>query len=60
MKKFSVSIDITMSKTIEIEAENESEALAKADELVKENPYNYTRDFSHYVTHEVIEATEEE
>ncbi len=49
-----------MSKTIEIEAESENEALAKADELVKENPYNYTWDFSHYVTHEVIEATEEE
>lgn len=60
MKKFSVSIDITMSKTIEIEAESENTALAKADELVKENPYSYAKDFTHYVTHEVIEATEEE
>ena len=60
MKKFSVSIDITMSKTIEIEAESENEALVKADELVKKNPYSYAKDFTHYVTHEVIEATEEE
>lgn len=60
MKKFSVYVDITMSKTIEIEAESENDALAKVDGMIKDNPYNYAQNFTHYVTHEVIEVEEEE
>ncbi len=58
-KKFSVSVDITMSKNIEVEANSEKEAIEKANEMVANNPYNYTYDFSHYVTHEAICAEEE-
>ena len=54
MKKFDVSVDITMSKSIEVEAENETEAMAKVREMIDNNPYNYTNGFSHYVGHEVI------
>ena len=59
MKTFSVSVDITMSKTIQVLASNENEAVAVADKLISENPYNYTNGFSHYVSHEVVEAEEE-
>ena len=58
-KNYSVSIDITMSKTIEVEANSEEEAIAKANEMVANNPYNYTNGFSHYVSHEAISAEEE-
>jgi hypothetical protein len=57
--KYIVSMDITMSKSIEVEASSEEEAMNKADELVSNNPYNYTNGFSHYVTHKAITADEE-
>ena len=59
MEKYYVNVDITMSKTIQVEAENEAEAMEKVDNLIGENPYNYTSNFSHYVTHEVIDAETE-
>jgi hypothetical protein len=59
-KNYSVSVDITMSKNIEVEANSEDEAIAKANEMVANNPYDYTNGFSHYVTHETISAEEEE
>jgi lysophospholipase L1-like esterase len=34
-KNYSVSVDITMSKTIEVEANSEDEAIAKANEMVR-------------------------
>jgi hypothetical protein len=58
MKKFDVSVDITMSKSIEVEAENETEAMAKVSEMIDNNPYNYTNGFSHYVGHQTICADE--
>jgi hypothetical protein len=54
--KYSVSMDITMSKNIEVEASSEEEAMSKASEMVSNNPYNYTNGFSHYVSHEAITA----
>ena len=57
--KYAVSMDITMSKTIEVEANSEEEAMNKANDMVANNPYNYTNGFSHYVTHEAISAEEE-
>jgi hypothetical protein len=30
--------------------------MKKVDNMIGENPYDYTSDFSHYVTHEVIDA----
>jgi len=58
--KYAVSMDITMSKTIEVEANSEEEAMNKANDMVANNPYNYTNGFSHYVTHEAISADEVE
>ena len=54
--KYLVSMDITMSKNIEVEASSEEEAMSKASEMVSNNPYNYTNGFSHYVSHEAITA----
>lgn len=59
MKNFSVSIDITMSKNICVEAENEEQAMAMADAMISNAPYDYARNFSHYVSHEVIDAEED-
>ena len=57
--KYIVSMDITMSKSIEVEAKSEEEAMNKANEMVSNNPYGYTNGFSHYVGHEAITAEAE-
>ena len=59
MAIFYVNVDITMSKSVRVEADNEDEAMEKVDNMIGENPYDYTYDFSHYVTHEVINAENE-
>lgn len=59
-KKFSVNVDFTMAKTIEVEAENEEQAIDIADAMICENPYEYSFGFSHYVTHCVDSAEEVE
>ena len=59
MAVFYVNVDITMSKSIRVEADNEADAMSKVDNMIGENPYDYTNDFSHYVTHEVIDAETE-
>lgn len=59
MKNFSVSVDITMSKTICVEAENEEQAMAMAEAMISNNPYDYAHNFSHYVSHEVIDVEED-
>ena len=56
MKRYYVNVDIVMSKGVVVEAESEDEAMKKVDNMIGENPYDYTSDFSHYVTHEVIDA----
>jgi hypothetical protein len=60
MKTFSVDVDITMSKTIEVLAENEEHAMSKVREMIDKNPYDYTNNFSHYVGYEIINADEED
>jgi hypothetical protein len=59
MAVFYVNVDITMSKSVRVEADNEADAMSKVDNMIGENPYDYTNDFSHYVTHEVIDAETE-
>ena len=59
MKKYSVSVDITMCKMVDVEANSEQEALDKVDQMISNNPYDYTTGFSHYVTHDVDSAEEE-
>lgn len=56
--KFSVDVDVIMAKVIEVEANSEEEAIAKVDEMINKNPYNFTNGFSHYVKHDVIDANE--
>jgi hypothetical protein len=60
MKTFSVSVDITMAKNIEVLAENEEQAMSKVREMIDKNPYDYTNNFSHYVGYEIINADEED
>ena len=60
MKTFSVDVDITMSKTIEVLAENEEQAMSKVREMINKNPYDYANNFSHYVGYEIINADEED
>ena len=61
MKTFSVDVDITMSKTIEVLAENEEHAKEIVDSMINENPYSYTKNgFSHFVSYEIIDANEED
>jgi hypothetical protein len=60
MKNYLVSVDITMSKTVSVLACSEEDAIKIADKMISDNPYGYTNGFSHYVTHEVVGAEEEE
>lgn len=60
MKKFSVDVDFTMSKTIEVLAENEEHAMEIADGMINDNPYGYANGFSHFVTYEIIDVNEED
>ena len=46
MARYYVNVDITMSKGIVVEAKNEAEAMEKVDNMIGENPYNYTNDFT--------------
>lgn len=59
MKNFVVDVDFTMSKSFEVEAENEEQAMAMADAMISKNPYDYAHNFSHYVSHEVIDVEED-
>lgn len=60
MKKFNVDVDFTMSKTIEVEAENEEQAMSLVDRMISLAPYDYARDFSHLVGHKIIDAYEQD
>lgn len=59
-KNFCVSVDITMSKNIYVDAENEEQAMSKVSEMISNNPYDYTYNFSHYVGYEIVNADEED
>ncbi len=59
-KTYAVSVDITMSKTIYQEAENEEDAKAIVSGWIKYNPYEFARNFNSYVTHEITDVTEED
>lgn len=59
MKEFAVDVDITVSKRIYVDAENEEEARKKADEDVRKYAqYYYTRADA-YVSHEIIDVSYE-
>lgn len=56
MENYLVSVDITMSKNISVEANSEEEAMDKVNRMINNNPYDFCYDFSHFVSHEVIDA----
>ena len=61
MKKvnYIVSVDITMSRNVEVMAESEEDAINQVNKAIEENPYEYANNFTHYVKHEAIDAIEE-
>lgn len=59
MKQFAVDIDITMSKRIYIDAENEDEAREKVEQKMEENPYEQARDFMSFVDYDITDVNEE-
>lgn len=59
-KQFCVSVDITMSKNVYVEAENEENAKEIVDCLIDDNPYAYASGFSHFVNYEVVDVIEED
>lgn len=59
MKNFILDVDFTMSKRIQVEAENEEHAIAIFEHLMKENPYEFAYRFDAYVDHEVTDVEED-
>lgn len=60
MKRFEVDVDITMSKRISVEAEDEEHAKAIVNGWMKYNPYEYAHSFDAYLEHEITDVNEEE
>lgn len=59
MKHFAVDVDITMSKRIYVDAENEQQAREIVEEKMKYPHYYYTKADA-YVEHEITDVNEEE
>ena len=59
MEEFTVDVDITVSKRIYVEAENEKEARAKVEEMMKYPHYYYTKADA-YVCHEITDVCEDD
>jgi hypothetical protein len=60
MKEYAVNVDITMSKTIYVNAKNEEEAEQLAKAKVFDDPFEVVRSADAYVTHEIIDTYEVE
>lgn len=56
--KYYVSVDITMSKSFEIEAESEQQAKNILCAKFKANPYDLAYGFTSYVNHEITDVEE--
>ena len=59
MKNFILDVDFVMSKRIQVEAENEEQAKATFERLLKEDHYDYARQFDAFVGHKIIDVTED-
>lgn len=59
-KKFFIDVDITMSKRIYVDAENEEDARKIANESVKKEAFYYARHADAYVSHEITDVDEDE
>lgn len=60
MKTYEVSIDVTMSVTIDVEAENEEQAKLRANHYLADDPHYYIRKNGNLLSHEVYEVNEVE
>jgi hypothetical protein len=59
MANFILDVDFVMSKRIQVEAENEEQARATFERLLKKDPYDYARQFDAFVGHKVIDVNED-
>lgn len=59
MKNYAVSVDITMSKTIHVDAENEESAKTIVKNWIADDPYYYAKEADCYVSSEVVDINEE-
>ena len=59
MANFILDVDFVMSKRIQVEAESEEQARVIFERLLKEDPYDYARQFDAFVGHKVIDVTED-
>ena len=59
MKNFIADVDFTMSKRIQVEAENEEQAREILQRLIKDDPYEWSRNPDCYVSHEIVDINEE-
>jgi hypothetical protein len=60
MKEFAVDVDITVSKRIYVDAENEDDARKQVEEKVRNYPYYYYTKADAYVSHEITDINEDE
>ena len=58
MKNYILDVDFVMSKRIQVEAESEEQAKSTFERLLREDPYDYARNFNAFVGHKVIDITE--
>lgn len=58
-KNYSVWCDITMSKRIEVSAENEDEAREKVREMISQDPYEFACNFGAYVSTDIVDVEED-
>ena len=58
MANYSVDVDFVMSKTIEVEAESEEQAMSIARSKIEKNPYDFAHGFSHCVSFDITGANE--
>lgn len=59
LKRYRVSVDITMLKNLYFYAENEEEAKKMAEECVEENSYYYAHSADSFVNCEATDIMEE-
>lgn len=58
MKSYAVSVDITMSKTIYVDAKDEESAKTIAKNWIADDPYHYAKNADSYVSSEVVDIYE--
>lgn len=59
MKQYSVYVDVTMSVTVYVEADNEEQASSKVRDMITKDPYELARKADSYVGYS-IESVQEE